>query len=107
MYMFPIGNAARATRAVSSGTGPVGLSCRDTIGSPLNAFEPTFHLDRLDRKTSPVSVGSQFATSVNLNTGPTKNKSMASDRVCGSSSRPQTPVDDADLWMRHTQSAAW
>src|SRR5207247_1225658 len=35
------GNAACATRTVSSGIGPIEVGCNDTAGSPLSEIEPT------------------------------------------------------------------
>src|SRR5712692_7330008 len=62
-YMFPVGNAACATRAVSSGTGRIGLGCNDTASSPLSEFEPTYPHELLDRKTAerlgPISIRHQ------------------------------------------------
>src|SRR5712692_4760525 len=61
--MFPVGNAACATRAVSSGTGRIGLGCNDTASSPLSEFEPTYPHELLDRKTAerlgPISIRHQ------------------------------------------------
>src|SRR6266487_2006816 len=37
-YRFPLRNAARATRAVSSGTGPIACGCSDIVFLLLNAF---------------------------------------------------------------------